>query len=179
VHELGEQLGLHTERFLRQALELRMTEIHGRRPSHRRAIDALAPRVVGALAGPSFWRAFARDALIARIPELTAWLLTTGAVVDAQLHRRGFSIRPRSMPLTTAPMDGQILPIRDAITPRRGGFKNPQRLNHLLMLMQLHANRQADEGAYATTIRAWLEAHHGQSDVDRRALADVKRIGSL
>ena len=44
-----------------------------------------------------------------------------------------------------------------------------ERTNRLL-LMQLHANRQDDERAHTTAIRAWLEANHGRprAVTDRR-----------
>ena len=132
-----------------------------------------------ALAGASFWHAFVDDVRGADIPASSAWLDTTGAVVEAQLRRHGSSIRRRSMPLTITPMGVLSDPIRDAIAPRRCGFKNPRRLNSLLMLMQLHANGQADEHAYAATIRAWLQAHDDRPQIDRRVLANLRRIGSL
>jgi hypothetical protein len=43
-------------------------------------------------------------------------------------------------------MDGLIGPIRDAIHRRRYGLKN-EHTNRLLLLMQLHTNRQDDEVA--------------------------------
>ena len=49
-------------------------------------------------------------------------------------------------------MDGLLAPIRDALHPRRYGLSNRERTNRLLLLMQLHANRQADPRAYATSI---------------------------
>ena len=36
-------------------------------------------------------------------------------------------------------MDAFIHPVRDAIAPRAYGLKNRERINRLLMLMQLHA----------------------------------------
>ena len=60
------------------------------------------------------------------------------------------------MPLPTSPIDGLIGPTRDSLHARRYGLKNRERTNRLLMLMQLHANRQDYARAYATDIRAWL-----------------------
>jgi hypothetical protein len=60
------------------------------------------------------------------------------------------------MPLTTSPMDGLTHPIRDALTPRRYAFKNRERLNRLLMLMQLQTDRDANERADPKAIRDWL-----------------------
>ena len=69
-------------------------------------------------------------------------------------------------------MDGLIGPIRAALHPRRYGLKNRERTNRLLLLMQLHANRQDDPLAYAKDIRAWLEANAGRPRLPRRAVTD-------
>jgi hypothetical protein len=76
-------------------------------------------------------------------------------------------------------MDGLIGPIRDALHPRRYGLKNRERANRLLLLMQLHANRQDDVRAYTTGIRTWLQANHGRPRVDRRAITDRRDQPSL
>jgi len=82
-------------------------------------------------------------------------LESTGSVGEDQFARRGLrSLRPIDTPLSTSPMDGLIGSIRDALHPRRYGLKNQERTNRLLLLMQLHANRQDDVGAYAKEIRA-------------------------
>ena len=68
--------------------------------------------------------------------------------------RRGKrSTRPVEMPLSTSPLDGFINLIRAAIGPRAYGLKNRERTNRLLMLMQLHANRQDDDSDYVRLIR--------------------------
>jgi hypothetical protein len=54
-----------------------------------------------------------------------------------------------------------------------------ERTNRLLLLMQLHANRQDDERAYTTAIRAWLQANHGRPRVARRAVTDRRGHPSL
>ena len=58
-------------------------------------------------------------------------------------------------------MDAFVNPVRDAIRPRAYALKNRERTNRMLMLMQLHANRQDDEHAYAKHIRQWLELDQG------------------
>jgi hypothetical protein len=63
--------------------------------------------------------------------------------------------------------------------PRRYGLKNRERTNRLLLLMQLHANRQDDPVAYAKDIRAWLEANQGRPPVPRRAVSDPADRPSL
>ena len=49
----------------------------------------------------------------------------------------------------------------------------------MLMLMQLHANRQDDERAYVKHIRQWLEINHGRPGVRRRAIVDANGMQSL
>ena len=157
-----------------------MDKIHKGEPEHRSAIDALRPRVEAAFTGASFWKPFVRDAHAAEIGRLSSWLESTGRIVEDQFARRGLrSARGPDMPLSTSPMDGLIGPIRSALHPRRYGLKNRERTNRLLMLMQLHANRQDDARAYTTDIRAWLEANHGRPRAARRAISDRGDLPSL
>ena len=168
------------EWHLRHALERLMDKIHRSEPQHRAAIDALLPRVEAAFSGLSFWRPFVRDAHAAEIGRLSSWLESTGRIVEDQFARRGLrGSRGADTPLSTSPMDALIGPIRDALHPRRYGLKNRQRTSRLLLLMQLRANRQDDVRAYATDIRAWLEANAGRPRVDRRAITDRRDQPSL
>lgn len=167
------------EWHLRQALERLMAKIQ-KSDERRVAIDALLPRVEAAFTGPAFWEPFVRDAHAADIPRLSHWLQGAGRVVEDQFGRRGLrSLRPADMPLSTSPMDGLIAPIRDAIHRRRYGLQNRARTNRLLLLMQLHANRQADPLGYAKSIRAWLEANGGRPPIARRAVTDPGGLSSL
>jgi hypothetical protein len=167
------------EWHLRHALERLMAKIR-HSDEHRAAIDALLPRLEAAFTGPSFWKPFVRDAEAADIPRLSSWLEGAGRVVEDQFRRRGLrGLRAVDMPLSTSPMDGLIGPIRDALHPRRYGLKNRERTNRLLLLMQLHANRQDDPLTYARGIRAWLEANEGRPCVPRRAVTDCADQPSL
>jgi len=56
---------------------------------------------------------------------------------------------------------------------------NRERMNRLLLLMQLHANRQDDARAYATDIRDWLEANRSRPRAARRAINDRRDLPSL
>jgi hypothetical protein len=76
-------------------------------------------------------------------------------------------------------MDAFVNPIRDAIRPRAYALKNRERTNRMLMLMQLHANRQDDERTYAKHIRQWLEVNRGRPSVPRRAIIDAAGSTSL
>jgi hypothetical protein len=83
------------------------------------------------------------------------------------------------MPLTTAALEQLTRPIAPALYPRRYAFKNRERLNRLLLLMQLHINGDDDVQAYSATIRRWLEANGGRPTHQRRALADPRGLPSL
>jgi Transposase, Mutator family len=167
------------EWHLRHALERLMAKIRTSE-EHRVAIDALLPRVEAAFTGPAFWEPFVRDAHAAEIPRLSDWLQGAGRILEDQFRRRGLrSLRPVDMPLSTSPMDGLIGPIRDAVHPRRYGLKNRERTNRLLLLMQLHANRQDDVLGYAKSIRSWLEANDGRPRIPRRAVTDSGGGSSL
>ena len=111
---------------------------------------------------------------------MSEWLNTTGRVVEEQFGRRGVRWkRPADMPLSTSPLDAFINPIRASIKPRAYGLKNRERTNRMLMLMQLHANRQDDVQAYTHRIRTWLEGNSGRPGVDRRGIVDPKGAASL
>lgn len=157
-----------------------MEKIRRSEPRHRDAIDALSARTEAAFTGPSFWKPFVSDAHAAGIGRLSSWLQSTGQIVTDQFARRGLrSTRGPDMPLSTSPMDGLINPIRDALHPRRYALKNRERTNRLLLLMQLHANRQDDALTYAKDIRVWLEANEGRPRVARRAVTDRRGEPSL
>jgi hypothetical protein len=168
------------EWHLRHALERLMGKLRGEQPDHREAIDELLADVEAAFTGPSFWAPFTGRCHAAGIPRLSEWLNTTGLIVADQFSRRGpRSSRPPDMPLSTSPLDGLVNPIRAAIQPRAYGLKNRERTNRLLMLMQLHANRQDDVRAYVRHIRDWLEANHGRPSTARRAVVDTRDVPSL
>lgn len=168
------------EWHLRHALERLMGKIRAEEPQHREAIDELLPDVEAAFTGPSFWAPFLKRCHAAGIPRLSEWLNTTGGIVAEQFGRRGSrSARRSDMPLSTSPMDAFTHPIRDSIRPRAYGLKNRERTNRMLMLMQLHANRQDDERAYVRHIRDRLEANQGRPSIARREVADSAGAVSL
>ena len=165
---------------LRYALERLMGKIRTEQPEHREAIDELLGGVEAAFTGLSFWTPFTQRCHAAGISRLSDWLNTTGRIVAAQFARRGPRWkRPADTPLTTSPLDAFINPIRASIKPRAYGLKNRERTNRMLMLMQLHANRDDDVNAYMRRIRAWLAANHGRPGIDRRAVADARGRASL
>ncbi len=62
---------------------------------------------------------------------------------------------------------------------RRYALKNRERLNRLLMLIQLHVNGEDNIQDSAKTIRAWLEANGARPASRRRAIADPAGSPSL
>lgn len=140
----------------------------------------LQVRAEGALVGPSFWRQFVRVARVAENESLNRWIAVNGPVIETQFARREpASRRPADMPLTAAALEQITRPIVAAIHPRRYALKNRERLNRLLMLLQLHVNGQDDVQAYAKTIRLQLEANAGRPLQRRRAIADPAASPSL
>ena len=168
------------EWHLRHALERLMGKLRTEEPQHRDAIDELLADVEAAFTGRFFWAPFLERCHAAGIARLSEWLNSTGQIVADQLSRRGaHSSRPGDTPLTTSPLDAFINPIRVSIGPRAYGLKNRERTNRMLMLMQLHANRQDDDNAYVTHIRECLEANQGRPSIARRAVVDAGRRASL
>jgi hypothetical protein len=168
------------EWHLRHALERLMGKLRTEDPQHREAIDELLQDVEAAFTGPAFWAAFLKRTHAAGIPRVSEWLNTTGQVVEEQFGRRGLRWkRPPDMPLSTSPLDAFINPIRASIKPRAYGLKNRERTDRMLMLMQLHANRQDDVNSYVRHIRDCLEANHGRPSSARRAIVDAGGNPSL
>jgi hypothetical protein len=166
------------EWHLQHALERLLAKEARARP--RAEVAALRARVEGALTGPFFWRPFVREARAAAIESLDRWLDVNDSIIEAQFARRGrASQRPADMPLTTAALEQLARPIVAALYPRRYALKNRERLNRLLMLLQLHINGDDDVKRYAMTIRTWLEAHGGRPLGRRRAIADPAGAPSL
>lgn len=168
------------ESHLRHALERLMGKLRTEQPEHRDAIDELLADVEAAFTGPSFWAPFTERCHAAGITRLSDWLNSTGRIVAAQFGRRAPRwTRPADIPLTTSPLDGFINPIRASIKPRAYGLKNRERTNRMLMLMQLHANRQDDQTAYVRHIRGCLETNAGPPNITRRAVVDARGPASL
>jgi hypothetical protein len=143
-------------------------------------LEDLRDRAEGALAGPSFWGAFVGAARLAENESLDRWIAVNGPTIESQFARRPPpSRRPVDMPLTTAALEQLTRPIAAALYPRRYALKNRERLNRLLMLMQIHLNGDDDIQRYAKTIRQWLEANGGRPVGRRRAIADPAGAPSL
>ena len=168
----------HCEWHLQQALERLLAKRVRDNPSEE--LKQLRARAEGALAGPFSWQAFVRAARVAEDESLDCWIAAGGPTIEAQFARREPpSRRPADMPLTTAALEQLTRPISVALHRRRYALKNRERLNRLLMLLQLHINGEDDVQRYAKTIRTWLEANGGRPAHLRRAIADPVGAPSL
>jgi len=166
------------EWHLQHALERLLAKEARNNPSAE--LQELGNRTKGALAGPSFWQQFVRAARAADNESLDRWIAVNTATIEAQFARREpASRRPPDMPLTTAALEQATRPIIAALYPRRYALKNHERLNRLLMLLQLHVNGDDDVQAYAKAIRTQLESNGGRPLGRRRALADPANSPSL
>jgi hypothetical protein len=166
------------EWHLQHALERLLAKELRNTPS--RELEELRSRAEGALVGPSFWRPFVRAARIAENESLERWIAVNGPTIESQFARRPLaSQRPADMPLTTAALEQITTHISTVLYPRRYALKNRERLNRLLMLLQLHINGDDNAQAYANTIRVWLEANGGRPVGRRRGIADPTGSSSL
>ncbi len=130
-----------------------------------------------ALAGPSSWHRFLRAARLVCNESLERWIAVNQVTIETQFARRARSgYRAPDMPLTTSALEQITRPLVAALYPRRYALKNRERLNRLLMLLQLHTNGDDDLQTYTGAIRAHLEANGGRPTEQRRAVAD--RAGS-
>jgi hypothetical protein len=170
LHQCEWHLQHALKRLLRKELHKRSSE----------GLTELLERAEGALAGPNFWSQFTGAAKEAENESLDRWIAVNAPTIEPQFARRPPpSKRPADMPLSTAALEQLTRPISAALYPRRYALKNRNRLNRLLMLMQLHINGDDDVQAYAKTIRRWLEHNGGRPTGRRRSIADPHGSPSL
>lgn len=123
-------------------------------------------------------------------PRLWSWVETFEPIILWQLYKRPreerwdearwemVRERPREWARTTAGLERKLLRLRDWVRPRRYVLKNRERMDRLLMLMQLELNRDANMDAYSRSIREWLDSR-GCRPIPRRQIEDRKGKPSL
>jgi hypothetical protein len=129
------------------------------------------------------WDAFCQLARQSNFPRIETWLdkpsPTWWAGNVSMEHRVAWQLaHMRSVPTTTSALEQHLRWLREAIKQRKFAFRNRERFNRLLMLMQLHLNGKTNEGCYALRIRHVLEQNDGHPAA-RRIITDSKGHHSL
>jgi hypothetical protein len=109
---------------------------------------------------------------------LGSYLRGLERVVSPQLEHRS-SWPSREHPYATGALEAHLEWLRRKVSHRAGRLTNKARLDRALLLMMLQRNGQADERAYAESIRAWLLAGEGRPRGGRRVVTDVRGAPSL
>lgn len=81
-------------------------------------------------------------------------------------------------PTATGAVETRLNQVKEMVGTRYGSFRNRERLNRTLMLMQLEMTGKRNEAEYARIIRDYLEEHEGFAPV-RHQILDPKGISSL
>jgi hypothetical protein len=135
-------------------------------PSH-----PLRRQLEGSMRSVKAWAGFGRFQSYYAYPELDAlWKEATPRV----LHE--IAKNAPGVPHTGGLLELHLQTLRGAIEPRRQFFHNRERMNRLLMLLVLAANRHNDETLYARIIRSHLETTGGRH-VKQRHIDDRKKAG--
>ncbi len=111
------------------------------------------------------WQAFEQLASERKLKDLDAWRERYRERITWQVaHQAGRRV-------SVGPLEQVFVEVRNRLEDRRGRFKNRERLNRLLLLIQLDLSKRASEGAYTKLIREHLLARDGRSH-PRRAILD-------
>jgi len=144
---------------------LRKAKLHGNTREARALRQACTNRY--------WWEHFTVIAWRTGLPRLRTWLDDYGELVEHQLAHRPLPSQRRTNPLSLGGLDRTKLDrLKRWLEPRATGFTNRERLDRLLMLMQLQLNDVADVDAYAVAIRDWLIANDGRPTGRRRGVTD-------
>jgi hypothetical protein len=164
------------EWHLREKLRLRLVRARANSSS-----DRVWRRLPAAVHSAHGWEQFCAAAYRHRpvLREVRSWIDRWDETVRAQLGRRPSKWqREHGDVVSSAGLDRRLNVVRGWLTPRRNALGNRERLNRLLMLMQLQLNDVADEARYAGHIRDWLDARNGRA-TDRRLIVDAAGYPSL
>jgi hypothetical protein len=128
----------------------------------------LARAAARAFRGAASWREFLDYERPRRLRRLERWLARNGEQIARQLERS------RRFDATTDALTRRLDELGDSLATRRGSFRNRERTNRLLMLVQLELNGLADARRYTRIIEEELLARGGRPDA-RRAIVDAGR----
>lgn len=129
------------------------------------AADPLYEAAERAFDRPTKWDEFLTLARPAGIRRLDTWLKRREPRISLQIaNKSGYKV-------SIGALEQSLTVVRNNLENRRGAFKNRERLNRLLSLIQLDLNKQSNEQRYAKIIREQLLANGGYSP-PRRQIAD-------
>lgn len=156
-----------SEWHLQDALHdyLRKAKLHGNTREAKALRQAFTNRY--------WWEHFTVIAWRTGLPRLRRWLDDYGGLVEHQLAHRPLPSQRRTNPLSLGGLDRTKLDrLKRWLEPRSTGFTNRERLDRLLLLMQLQLNELAHVDAYTVAIRDWLIANDGRPIGRRRGVTD-------
>jgi hypothetical protein len=110
--------------------------------------------------------------------DLWQWVKDEEELVVWQIEHRPLGRRKEGNPRTLGGLETKLDRLKRWIDPRIHGFRNRERLERLLMLMQLELNGQANVDDYTRSIRKWLLTRDGQP-APRRMIIDSYGTSSL
>jgi hypothetical protein len=117
------------------------------------------------------WDAFADLAAQQHLVPLDRWL--------ARLHTRvAAQVAADQQPQTVGALEQKLRVVKRALEERRRTFRNRERMNRLLLLVQMRASGLDDARVYARLIRQYLAARNGVAD-QRHAILDAGGVSSL
>lgn len=150
---------------------------------HKKLNTPLADALDHAFQNRAQWDAFCQVARQSNFPPIEAWLDKPSPTwwagnVSMELRIAWQLSHMKGVPTTTSALEEVLRWLRLHIKQRKFAFRNRERFNRLLMLMQLHLNGQANEGRYALRIRRVLEENGGHP-ANRRIITDPKGHYSL
>lgn len=133
----------------------------------------LLAEVPGCMRNSATWDQFIADMGDVGYARLDRWVKNSAPLVGEQIERRDApGYRQPNKPLSTGGLETKTRVLKGMLDDRAHLFKNRERLNRLLMLIQLHMNEQDNWAEHSKSIRQWLEANGGRPIVPRRAVAD-------
>lgn len=150
---------------------------------HRKLATPLGDALDTAFNNRAKWDDFCQLARQANFPAIEKWLDKPSATwwagnVSTEL-RIGWQLdNMRGVTTSTSALEQNLRTIKHNLKQRKFAFRNRNRMNRLLMLMQLEANGKASERRYAQRIRHILESNGGHPAA-RRIITDPKGHSSL
>lgn len=125
-----------------------------------------------------WWEHFRVKVHRLKLPAVERQLDVVEPLIDEGWRTRPDEADRRCNPITSGGLERRMQPIARWLAPRAHLLTNKQRLDRLLLLMQLQLDGLASEAAYTQAIRDWLSSRHGRAG-RRRLVTDPADAPSL